>query len=239
MKSWAILLALALAACSTGHVHPTQAVSTGPLPPPTEVAVFDFAITPDQVKLERGVGAALMQSGSAQSPAERQSQVAQATQAALAETLTTKLQTYGLRAVRELPGSVPPPGTLEVRGQILSVDQGNGTRRTVVGLGAGRSSIAADAQLLYVTNPAQPQFLQAFKGTADSGRMPGAAETMGAGAAAQHLATSAAMTAGTHAMNESRRTSDEANADKLATALARQIAAYAAQQGWISASAMQ
>jgi hypothetical protein len=239
MKRCAVLLALMLAACATGRVHTTQAVSSGPLPPPTEVAVFDFAITPDQVKLERGVGPTLMQSGSTQSPADRQSQAAQATQAALAETLTTRLQAYGLRAVRELPGSVPPPGTLEVRGQILSVDQGNGTRRTMIGLGAGRSSIAADAQLLYVTNPAQPQFLQAFSGTADSGRMPGAVETMGAGAAADRLATSAAMTAGTHAVSEARRTSDEANADKLANALAKQIAAYAAQQGWLPAAAVQ
>jgi hypothetical protein len=35
-----------------------------------------------------------------------------------------------------------------------------------------------------------------------------------------------------------RRTTDEANADKLANALARQIGGYAVSQGWISPAAL-
>jgi hypothetical protein len=81
--------------------------------------------------------------------------------------------------------------------------------------------------------------LQAFSGSADSGHMPGAAETMGAGAAVGRLATSAGTTAATHAGGALHGSEEAMNADHLAEALARQIAQYAVSKGWIPASAMQ
>jgi hypothetical protein len=68
--------------------------------------------------------------------------------------------------------------------------------------------------------------------------MPGAAETMGAGTAAGHLAASAAASGGMHALAERRRTGDEENAEKLGRGLARQIGQLFAQQGWVPESAI-
>ena len=107
-------------------------------------------------------------------------QAAQATQAALAETLISRLASYGLPVERLPVEATPPPNTLLVQGQIGAVIEGNRSRRTLTGLDAGQSSIAANAQLYSITDPSQPQFVQSFSGTADSGRKPGAAETMGA-----------------------------------------------------------
>lgn len=239
MTRRAVLLAgLAVAACSGGHVRTAQTALTGALPRPAQVVVTDFAITPDEVKLDRGVGVSVMRNASGQPASEAQMKAAQATQSALSETLVAQLRAEGLPAVRVAPGAVPPPGTLLVQGQILGVDQGNRARRLLIGLGAGKSQVQADSQLYYIADPSQPQFLRAFTGSADSGRMPGAAETMGAGAAAQTVGSSAAVTTATHTNAEARHTDAEAEADALAKALAHQIGTYAAAQGWIAASAV-
>ncbi len=238
MKGVVLLLGLAVVGCSTGHIGTTESAGTAAMSAPAHVVVTNFAITPDQVRLDSGVRAQFMRSQTDQPLSVSQMQAAEETQAALAETLASRLESYGL-PVRRLPAAqVPPPGTLLVQGQIISIDEGNRTRRKLIGLGAGKSSIAADAQLYYIADPGHPHFVQSFTGSADSGHMPGAAETMGAGAAAQHIATSAALTGATHLGAEARRTDDEANADKLATALARQIGNFAVAQGWIPASAV-
>jgi hypothetical protein len=125
-----------------------------------------------------------------------------------------------------------------VQGQIVSIDQGNRTRRVMIGLGAGKSSVSADTQIYYATASSAPRFMMAFDGEADSGRMPGAAETMGAGAVAQRAATSAALTGATHAGAETRRTTDTAEAGKLADAIALRIGQFAVGQGWIPQTAL-
>ena len=234
----ALFAVLALAGCSAGHVTTTQNAPTGALPAPAQVVVTDFAITPDEVKLDRGVSPSLLRAYNGQPATEAQVQAAQATQAALSETLVAALRADGLPAERMAPGAPMAPGTLLVQGQILGVDEGNRTRRLLIGLGAGKSHVDAESQLYYVADPARPQFLRAFTGSADSGRMPGAAETLGAGAAAQTVGPSALATAGTHTAAETQRTGNEANADALARALAHQIGTYAAAQGWIAASAV-
>jgi len=238
MKRALLLLALGVGACAKGHVTATQTTPTGPLPRPTQILVTDFAVGPHEVRLDRGVSAEVMRAATGESTSQTLMQVARATQAALTETLVRQLVSYGLPATRLAGGVVPPAGVVLVQGQIVSIDEGNRTRRTLIGLGAGKSSISADAQIYDLADPAQPLFLQSFVGDADSGRAPGAAETMGVGAAGDRIVTSAAVTAGTHGVAEVRRTSDEANADRLATALARQIGGYAVSQGWIAPTAL-
>jgi Domain of unknown function (DUF4410) len=121
-----------------------------------------------------------------------------------------------------------------VQGQIVSVDEGNRTRRTLIGLGAGASSIAVDAQVLYRRPEVQrPQLLEAFTASGNSGRAPGMAETLGVGAAADRLATSAVVGAGLHGVGERRRTGSDDNARRIADALAPQIGQLFARLGWI------
>jgi hypothetical protein len=81
--------------------------------------------------------------------------------------------------------------------------------------------------------------MTAVEGEADSGHMPGAAETMGAGAAAQRAASSAALTGATPAGAEARSTTDTAEAGALADQLALRIGQFAVTQGWIPQTAVQ
>jgi Domain of unknown function (DUF4410) len=235
----AILSLAVVAACAPARVQSVADYAGPSLPRPDRVIVYDFAIVPGQVRLDQGVSARIRRAAGGQPVSAQEWQAATATQSALADALTAELASYGLPAVRASSGAVPTEGTsLLVQGQIVGIDEGNRTRRVLIGLGAGRSSVSADAQLYYVAYPAPPRLLSAFQGSSDSGRMPGLAGTMGAGAVAQRLATSAAVGGAMHAGSEARRTGDAANATRLADALGRQIGRFAAAQDWIAAGAV-
>ena len=237
---FSLALGLLLAACAKGQVQTTEFnPAAGPLPAPRRVVVTDFAVSPGDVRLDTGVAADLQRDITGETKPQAVLAAERSAQAALRDTLIKRLTAYGL-PVEYLPrGAVPPRFSLLVQGQIVSVNEGNRTRRLLIGLGAGRSSVTADAQLYYIRNPSAPEFLQSYAGSANSGRMPGAAETMGVGAATDRLAETAAVSAAAHTGVEIYGTSDAANAGKLADALARQIGRYAVMQGWLPPGAVQ
>ncbi len=228
---------LLLAACSHAHVQTVEAYLGPPVPRPDRILVSYFSIAPEQVRLDQGISARIQRATSDEALNAQESKAAQDTQAALAEQIVVRLLKYGLPA--EIGASNDGRGTgLLVQGQIVSIDQGNRTRRVLIGLGAGKSTVSADSQIYYLSGSAAPRFMTAFEGQADSGHMPGAAETMGAGAAAQRIGTSTVLTGATHAGAESRHTSDTAEANQLADEIANRIGQLAVAQGWIPQTAL-
>ncbi len=235
----ATLTLAAAVACSPARVQTTEGYAGPTLPRPDRVIVYDFAIAPDQVRLDQGVGARIKRAVGDQPASAQELQAAGATQAALADALTAELTSYGLPAMRASTGEIPSAGTnLLVQGQIVGIDEGNRTRRVLIGLGAGKSKISADAQLYYVASSASPQLISTFQGSSDSGRAPGVAGTMGLGAVGGRLATSAAVGGAMHGRSEMRRTGDSANATRLADALGKQIGRFAVAQDWIASNAV-
>jgi hypothetical protein len=102
----------------------------------------------------------------------------------------------------------------------------------VIGLGAGKSEIQARADVYYSTGAGEPRLLQSFAADAQSSRKPGAAETMGVGAATGRAAESAAVGVGVGA-GAAMSGDVEADSERMAKAMAEQLAAFFAQQGWI------
>jgi len=233
----AILLVL-VTACTQSRVQTTESYLGPPMPRPDRVLVSYFSISPEQVRLDQGIEARVQRAAAYQSISADETQAAQATQAGLADRLVERLRRYGLPATLATTESGPGRSLL-IQGQIIRINQGNRTRRMLIGLGAGRSSVTAATQIYYHEGTAPPRFMTAFEGEGDSGSMPGAAETMGAGAAAQRAASSAVLTGATHAGAETRHTSDTAEADTLADKLAQRIGQLAVAQGWISQTALQ
>lgn len=234
----AVLAVAVLAGCARPQVHTVEPYAGGMLPRPNHVLVSYFSVSPEEIRLDQGISARIRRQFDDQPPDAALMQAARETQGALAMRLVQKLQSYGLPA--ELAGAYQGPGTaLLVHGQIVGIDQGNRTRRVLIGLGAGKSSVTADTQLYYVTAPAAvPRFVTAYEGSADSGRMPGAVGTMGAGAAAHRVETSAVLSGGAHAYGESDKATDTAEAGNLANAIAHQVGQFAVMQGWIPPAAM-
>ena len=233
---WLGLIAV-LAACSHAHVQTTESYLGPPVARPDRIFVSTFSLSPDQVRLDQGIGPRIMRAAGNDTSSASEMQAVRDTQDALAERLVYRLNKYGLPAELATNSSGGARDLL-LQGQIVSINQGNRTRRLLVGLGAGKSSISADAQLYALSVTAAPRFMTAFQGQADSGNAPGAAETMGAGAAAQSVGRSAALTGATHAGAESRRTSDTAEATALADEIALRIGQFGVAQGWIPQTAL-
>ena len=144
-----------------------------------------------------------------------------------------QINAMGLPAERAWGAPRRWDSALLIEGQLLSVDQGNRTRRLVIGLGAGHSDVESEVQV-FATTPQGLERLLAFTADARSGYKPGAAETMGAGAAAGTLASAAAVTAGTSALSESLSATVDADAKRTARGIAQHLQAYFAEQGWIA-----
>jgi hypothetical protein len=233
-RGFGLVLLGGLAGCSKPSVQATEAYMGGRLPRPDRVLVEAFAVTPEEVKLDQGVAARMQRASSDVPLSVQQMQVAREAQSTLADTVVKKLVDYGLPAARVWGEQLPLAGRyLLVQGQIVAVDQGNRTRRTLVGFGAGKSDVAADMQLYFAEGRTRPRFLTAYDGTDGSGRGPGMAETMGVGGAAGNLLASTAIGSALHLGGESRRANSQSEAQRLGEALAKEVAQFAISQGWL------
>ncbi len=104
----------------------------------------------------------------------------------------------------------------------------------MIGLGAGESQVGTSVQVLYQPAGGVPTLVQSFDANADSGKAPGVVETASAGAAAGHLATSAAVGGGMHAVSETKHDGISQDARRLGVSIAKQIAQIGVSEGWMS-----
>jgi hypothetical protein len=227
--------ALLLGGCASG-VPNQNSLSAQSQVHPESVYVETFAVTPDQVKLDAGgVMKKLKSQFSDASAQTQQVDVAAQVREALANELVQKLQAMGLRVIRS---DVPPPAgqnVLIVQGRFVKVDEGSRRRRVVIGLGAGKSEVGASVQVVYQPAGGAPIVLQRFDANADSGKMPGIAETAGVGAVAGRVTTSAAVGGGLHGVGEAKHVTLEAVSKRLAGSIAEQVGDLGVSQGWMTA----
>ncbi|AJG19314.1 hypothetical protein RR42_m1919 [Cupriavidus basilensis] len=189
------------------------------------IYVQAFDASPDQVKLDSGMAQKLKTMVAGGTAASEQ----------VSDEIVRQLQSQGLRAVRA-DGAAPAPGNaLIVEASIQKIDEGKRRRRLLIGLGAGKSEVGASVQILYQPAHGAPMPLQRFAAEANSGHMPGVAETAGVGAAAGHLAMSAAAGAGLHGVSEVKGDSISADARRLGDSIAKQVVAANAANGWMAA----
>jgi hypothetical protein len=188
------------------------------------------------VRLDHGVSAEVWKLQGIPESSER-AEVGHKVADALADNLVKRIHELGLPAER---ASGPPPRdgvpTLVVDGQFLAIDEGSATARVVIGLGAGKSQVRTAVQVIEVL-PEGSRTLDTFEVDAKSGSTPGMAETMGAGAAAGHLATSAAVSVAKSAASEKFGDDVEADARRTADQISKLLAGSFARQGWIQAEA--
>jgi hypothetical protein len=222
-----------LAACARPNLQATRVYQGPRLPPPGRVLVYDLAVSPDEVKLDRGLSARLVSAAQGTPRTEQEIAAGRQVAAAISNGVVTELRKHGIPAERAAGPSQGVPGRdLLVEGQLISIDEGNRTERNIIGLGAGRSDVQADVQLLYHAPGRAPFLLVNYEGASTSGRKPGVAETMGVGAIGRHLAAGAAVGAGASVLSEAFRTDVRTDAERMGKELADRIAQYYASQGW-------
>ncbi len=213
----------------TGRVHikPEQSYSgTPPLTKPASIVVYDFAVTPEDVKLNKSAlnRVRMRMSGNQQ---DEQTKLAHKVADDFSTSLIKDLQKTGFTVVKGTTGEPLPENSLAIQGEFLQVDEGNRTRRMAIGLGAGASKVAANVEC-YLQQGSGHTLVSQFQATSESSRKPGAAETMGAGAAPE-------IAAGVGGATEMKQNA-EGDTGRMAKAIAKQITKNLTEQGWMPTS---
>lgn len=221
------------AACGSTNAT-TQAQYGGAAPRPARIVVYPFATSPADVKLDDSPTVVAAWKMHGLSASDERSEVAKAVRDAIAANLVTKIQEMGLPAERYAGQDVNDGRpTLAITGHLFSIDEGSRAARITVGLGAGRSSVHAAVQVTEVLAEGS-RLLTEYDVLAQSGRRPGAAETLGVGAAAGTLATAAVVTGAATVGSEAFGDDVDADAKRAAEKIAKLLRGYFVQQGWVA-----
>jgi hypothetical protein len=152
---------------------------------------------------------------------------------ALAEEVVDQLKLLGFVVERSARGTIASGSDLVIDGQFLTVNEGNPLHRLVIGFGNGASTVQARVQVYQAPDARK---LLDFTTDSDSGKMPGAAATMGAGAVAAGGVTAGMVVANTAVSGVKVYKSDVARmAAASGDQAARYLSEFFAKQGWIRA----
>jgi hypothetical protein len=228
--SAAVVAAGLMAGCASTQVT-SENQYLGFLPKPRLVVVYDFAVSPDEVELDSGV-AKLDELIKNTPRTEQERAIGRQVADALAKHLVSEIQALGIPAVRGTTNSPAGQDYLLVKGQFISVDEGNMAEREIIGLGLGRTDVKTMTQV-YGFVKGKKTLVDEFDVNAKSGRKPGMAETMGVGALAGHLAISAAVSGGAAVGSESFFANVDADAARAAKVIAKQMKQFYVDQGWV------
>ncbi len=211
---------------------------SGALARPDRIFVYDFATSPDDIETTRGIIPELLEHVKKTPRTKEEKAVGRAVANALSKELVKEIQNFGLPAER---AAGTPPGTgniLEIEGQFLSIDEGNRAERVIIGFGLGRTDVKANVQV-YDAAATGRRVVEKFTTDAKSGRKPGMALFVGAGALAGHAAVSTLVSGGMSAASEKFSANVEADAKRTARDIAKQLGQFFVRQNWIPASAVQ
>jgi Domain of unknown function (DUF4410) len=210
----------------TGRVHIKSIQSysgVSPLTKPTAIVVYNFAATPEEVELNKSALNRVRMRVTGEGSDEK-TKLAHKVVNDFSESLIKDLQKSGIPVSRGVAGELPPDHSLAVQGDFLLIDEGNRTRRMAIGLGAGASKVMAHVEC-YLKQPEKNVMVSEFNATSESSRKPGAAETMGAGAAPE-VATAVS---GATELKQGAA----GDTDRMAKVVAKEIAKTFTAQGWI------
>lgn len=228
--AFALTLLFCVVGCAQTGVRLVGHTVETKLSPPARILVYDFAVDPNDVKEYQGI---LRQQPSIKDPLERQRLIAQVVSNTLTAELIGGLRRLGMKAERVARGAELGESDLLVDGQFLQVDEGSPFRRLVFGLGSGTSRVETRVQLFQGT---QPRKLLEFTTHSQSSKMPGAAFTFPATAAAP-IGASIALGAANAAGTGFKPDSDEIvpMAGSSGDQAVRYLSEFFAKQGWIPA----
>ena len=225
-----VLLCSCLAACGQTGIRKEVLTQEKNLPKPARILVYDFAVSERDVFEYQGI---MRQQPSIKNPVERERLIAQDVKDALAEEVADGLRKLGFTVDRVGRGTAATENEWLIDGQFLTVDEGNPLRRLVIGFGSGTSTVESRAQ---VYQGGSAQKVLEFTTHSDSGKMPGAAPMLGAGAAVQGGVTAGTVVANAAVSGVKTYKSDVARmAAESGDQVVRYLSEFFAQQGWIRA----
>ena len=230
LESWrAAMLAgvVVLAGCASADVEELRDYEGAALPKPDRVVVYDFAYAPEPDEADSPADGQPQAALSAEEIAYGR-EIANLLQAVLVE----EIRAMGLPAERIEDLSRTQGTMLMIHGQFLSVNEGSGAARFLIGFGAGRTKVVTRTQVYHFT-PQRQRLIEEFEVVATSGSKPGFILPLGVGSATGNLARSvllggtagvASEVLGADVVSDTQRTGEE---------LAESLEDFFEQQGWL------
>ncbi|SOY69215.1 conserved exported hypothetical protein [Cupriavidus taiwanensis] len=235
----AALAATAMLSAGCASAGVTGIDQTGLLQPVHADIIYvrAFGASAAQVRQDSGLAQQVKRMVAGGSPAGATAQAAAEAREQVAGEIVRELRARGLHAVRSDAPVPAGASALVVDGDFSKIDEGTARRRLLIGLGAGKSEVSAAVRITYQPAHGAPVPLQSFVADADSGHLPGVAETAGIGAAAGHLAMAAGAGAGLHGVSAIGHDAVYADATRLGNTIAAQVVAASTGEGWLTAAA--
>jgi len=230
----ALVALFILSGCAPTQVN-TITQYSGPVPKPSNVFVYNFAVSPDEVQLDQGISVKIQDMINKTPRTKEERAVGHKVAEALATHLVKELNAIGVPATRAYGRPSTMGNAIEMEGQFLSVDEGNRTERVVIGLGAGRTDVKTLVQV-YDARYGTRMLVEEFQTDAKSGRKPGMAEMMAVGVLTHHLLVSTLASGGLAAGSEAFMAGVDADARRTAQEIVKQLGQFFVGQGWIPAS---
>jgi hypothetical protein len=228
-----------LAGCAPTNVQQTSE-NTGALPRPDRILVYDFAVSPDEVKLDEGLAAEIKQRYEGDQYTNRTPQelkVGHTVAYVVAAELVKKIQSDGLWAERAMGNPTHRGKTLIIKGQFLTIDEGNRAERVAIGFAAGRTDVQADVQIYELTAGGEQQ-VETLNASGESASKPGMAEMMAVGVLTHHLLTSTLVSGTVAGVSEAKFDTVEDDGRRMADKIAANLGQYFVSQGWIPPGAV-
>ena len=227
-KSMGFLFALAGAlGCASAGVETTKRLTSElDVVRPSTILVYDFDVSAKDVVVDTAGPGLVTGAGE---PDERD-ELGKKVATALSEAMVAELRERGLVAERGTSGMKPPLNALVLKGQFVTVDEGDQMARVTVGFGAGSTEIRARAQVFQQTSTGLRPISEG-EISADGNSMPGMLVPVSAGAIAGSALTSAAISGGLSTLREvgGPLASDLEN---IAEELADRAVALYERRGW-------
>lgn len=234
-----LLSALLIVGCASATVTPEAVAPPVTEARPARIVVYDFAVSSAEVTLNQSILQRTYRTAqSNETPQHGQLEMGHAVAKDLADSLVTDLQSLGFTVEKRRRGTLEPGNVLIVEGEFLNVDEGNRLRRLVIGFGSGASKLDTRVKV-YQVSGGSPRRVLEFQTHVESAKMPGAAVTMGAGAAATGAVTAgSAVAAAGMAGVKAHQSSMGALTDETSEQVTAYLSQYFAKQGWISSDKM-
>jgi len=232
----AIAMRLATAQSSAGNIVTGKAKvdlissysGSEALPKPQSVIIQDFTLAGDVITDESAAARLHRHLSLLRGPDEDSTPevLAQQVQTSFSKALIKEFAKVNVQSERAVDGMNATTGpVLIVEGEFAGIDEGDKTKRVMIGFGRGASDIKTHVTVSSFVNGTRTVVLE-FNLNSASGKKPGAVATMGTGAIAAGAAVGDV---------GDKKGTVQADASRMAKAIAKQIEAFMINQKWISA----
>jgi hypothetical protein len=223
--------ALLVSGCATSKVSARRDfVGAEKLAKPGRIIVHDFVASPDDLPDGSAMEGRYERHAEPQTP--EQVELGRQLGSQIAERLVANILKMGLPAERAGSGPPAATGDLVIKGELVSIDEGNRAKRVLIGFGAGAAELKTLVEIYQVTaDGLRP--LDSSEVTAAGGKLPGMLVPVAGGAAAGRAVTTAAVAGGVSAAKEVSSESVGGAAQRTADTISETLEKDFGKRNWL------